>query len=50
MVSHLFLNLKMHTMREDSSLCNEIVVGSGGRIYLDPIRFNTTLDIYIADN
>jgi len=47
MVSHLFLNLKMHAMRENLSQQSE-VVSSGGRMYLDLIGLDNTLVIDIA--
>ena len=48
MVSHLFLNLKVHAMREHSSLSTEFVVSTDERIFLDPISLDTTLDIHVA--
>ena len=45
MVSHMFLNLKVHVMREDVSLHNE-VVSSSGRMYPDPISLDNTLYIH----
>jgi hypothetical protein len=48
MVSHLFLNLKMHTMREDLSRCSEVVSSSGGRMHMGPISLDTTLDTHVA--
>ncbi len=46
MVSHLFLNLKMHAMREHSSESDEFVVSTNERIFLDPITLDTTLDVH----
>lgn len=48
MVSHLFLNLKVHAMREHSSFYNDFVVSNNERIFLDPITLDTTLDIHVA--
>ena len=48
MVSHLFLNLKMHAMRGHSSFSTEVVVSTNERIFLDPITLDTTLDIHVS--
>jgi len=47
MVSHLFLNLKLHAMRDNSSLYNEVVISSGGRVHVEQISLNS-MDVSIA--